>query len=429
MALLKKLINMNRSLYHCSDHPNKKSAEYLLQIITSIYNIKDLDILLERILEEARCFVNADAGTIYLSAKNHLYFNYVQNDTLFYSRREKDKYIYSRARLKIDKNSLAGYVALTGQPLLIDDVYDIKSNVSFSFDPTFDKKTSYRTKSILVVPLITINGELVGVLQLINAKDQNGTVIPFSMSDNTYVSQFAFYAANAIETAKLSRQMALRLIEIVELRDPSETSLHAKRVGAYAVELFSKYARIHIIPSQEARNYREQLRFAAILHDMGKVAISDLILKKKSSLTPAEKNHVYYHTIFGARLFRENHTPWDKMAAEVALNHHERWDGTGYPGKIDDINSPYPHLGPGKKGTEIPLSARIVSLCDVYDSLCSKRVYKERWEEPRVLQFLREQAGRQFDPELVKLFFSIHETITAIKQRYTDAELYATKSA
>jgi HD-GYP domain-containing protein (c-di-GMP phosphodiesterase class II) len=429
MALLQRLIRMNWDTFHCEDRHNKKSAEYLLEVISAIYNIKDLDIMLERILQEARCFVNADAGTIYLAAKDCLYFNNVQNDTLFYNRSEKDKYIYSRSRLTIDKNSLAGYVALTGQPLLIDDVYDIKSGVSYSFDPTFDKKTNYHTQSILVVPLITLNGDSVGVLQLINAKDENGKIIPFSMSDNTYISQFAFYAANAIETAKLSRQMALRLIEIVELRDPSETSLHAKRVGAYAVELFSKYSRQHTIPSQEAKNYREQLRFAAILHDMGKVAISDIILKKRGSLTPREKHYVYYHTIYGARLFRGNHTPWDKLAAEVALNHHEKWDGTGYPGKIRNIYIAHPQFGPGKKGMEIPLSARIVSLADVYDSLCSKRVYKERWEEGRVLRFIREQAGKQFDPELVRIFFSIHETITAIKQRYTDAELYSTRSA
>ncbi|MBN1798984.1 MAG: HD domain-containing protein [Spirochaetales bacterium] len=429
MALLQKLIDINRGPSNYNMNPDYKNAEYLLKIITAIYNIKDLDTLLERILLEARGFVNADAGTIYLSARNHLYFNYVQNDTLFHSKREKDKYIYSQSRLQIDKNSLAGYVALTGQPLLIDDVYDIKSDVSYNFDPTFDKKTSYRTQSILVVPLVTRSGEGLGVLQLINAKDATGKVVPFSMIDNMYISQFAFYAANAIETAKLSRQMALRMIEIVELRDPGETSVHAKRVGAYAIELFEQYAKTHGIGSHEARTFKEQLRFAAILHDMGKVAISDIILKKKGALTPKETQHVHYHTIYGARLFKSHHSPWDKMATEVALNHHEKWDGTGYPGKIPDIYAKQLQFGPGKKGKEIPLSARIVTLSDVYDSLSSKRVYKEKWEERRVLQFIQEQSGKHFDPELVKIFFSIHDTITAIKQRYVDVEEFIIKSA
>ena len=117
------------------------------------------------------------------------------------------------------------------------------------------------------------------------------------------------------------------------------------------------------------------------------------------------------------------------MASEVALNHHEKWDGTGYPGKITDIYTKEPRFGPGKKGKEIPLSARIVTLSDVYDSLSSKRVYKEKWEERRVLQFIQDQSGKHFDPELVKIFFSIHDTIIAIKQRYTDVEEFITKSA
>jgi HD-GYP domain-containing protein (c-di-GMP phosphodiesterase class II) len=426
MALLQKLITINNKGNNTFHYPSKKSAERLLNIISTIYNIKDLDSLLERILLEARRFVNADAGTIYLAANNYLYFNYVQNDTLFHDKKEKDKYIYSQSRLKIDKHSLAGYAAFTSQPLLIDDVYDIKSDVSFTFDPTFDQKSSYRTKSILVVPLVTRNGELLGVLQLINAKNGNGNIVPFSMADNLYISQFAFYAAHAIETAKLSRQMALRMIEIVELRDPGETSVHAKRVGAYAIELFSKYAKLNNMPSDEVRTYTEQLRFAAILHDMGKVAISDLILKKKGELTPQEKQHVYYHTIYGARLFKSHHSPWDKMAAEVALNHHEKWDGTGYPGKIPDIYASNCRFGPGKKGKEIPLSARIVTLSDVYDSLSSKRVYKEKWEEDRVLELIKTQSGKHFDPELVKIFFSIHDTITAIKGRYADIEEFVT---
>ncbi len=427
MAYLEEIIEKQpiseQQLYKVTD----KNAKNLLNIINSIYAIKDLDTLLERILLEARHFVHADAGTIYLAAQKYLYFSYVQNDALFQSEKAKDKYIYSKSRLNMDKNSLSGYVACTKQTLIIDDVYDIKSDVSYHFNPSFDYKTSYRTKSILVVPLLTRNEEVMGVLQLINAKDADGNVISFSMRDNVYISQFANYAANAIETAKLSRQMALRMIEIVELRDPYETSLHAKRVGAYAIELFTKYARIYKLPKKEAMIIKEQLRFAAILHDIGKVAISDAILKKKGSLSTREMNSMHYHTIYGARIFKSYRTPWDKMAAEVALNHHERWDGTGYPGKVDDLFSKKPRFGPGKKGKEIPLAARIVSLADVYDSLSSKRSYKEKWEEERVLELIQTYSGKHFDPELVNIFFSIHDTIIAIKQRYMDVDLYIDK--
>lgn len=394
------------------------SAENLLKIVTEIYHLKDLDTLLQRILFETRRFVNADAGTIYLAANGQLYFTFVQNDTLFTHPRARDKYVYSQSRLPITKQSLAGYVALTGQPLLIDDVYDIKSDVSYAFNPSFDEKTNYKTKSILMVPIITRNDTLLGVIQLINAKDNMGNVIPFSMQNTLYITQFANYAAHAIENAKLSREMAFRMVEIAAMRDPSETSEHTKRVSAIAVELYSLWAAKHGVSQKERRQTREVFRIAAILHDVGKVAISDLALKKKGSLTAAEKYHVQCHTIYGARLFVNANSPWDRAAAEVALNHHEKWDGTGYPGKLDNIFAQPIVFGPGKSGGEIPRLARIVSIADVYDSLVSKRVYKQKWPPDEALRYIRGRSGSDFDPELTGLFLGMHETVQAIEQRY-----------
>jgi response regulator RpfG family c-di-GMP phosphodiesterase len=395
-----------------------ESAEDMLRTIGEIYHLKDLDTLLERILTESRRFVNADAGTIYLAAKGQLFFNFVQNDTLFTNRHAREKYIYSQSRLPINKASLAGYVASTGQPLLIDDVYHIKSDVSYSFNPAFDRKTSYHTQSILMVPIITRNNLLMGVIQLINAKNELGRVVPFSMDDTLYITQFANYAAHAIENAKLSREMAFRMVEIAAMRDPSETSEHAKRVSSLAVELYNEWARNHLIDTKERRQTREVLRIAAILHDVGKVAISDTVLKKKGSLSEDEQYHVRCHTVFGARLFVNANSPWDRVAAEVALNHHERWDGTGYPGRLDDIFARRIEFGPGKKGDEIPLLARIVALADVFDSLVSKRVYKQPWPEADAFRYISNNAGVIFDPDLARLFAGMRETVTAIEQRY-----------
>jgi len=152
---------------------------------------------------------------------------------------------------------------------------------------------------------------------------------------------------------------------------------------------------------------------------VGKVALSDAILKKPGSLASAERRQMKSHTIHGARLFRQTHSAWDRMAAEVALNHHERWDGPGYPGRIGDIFAPRLQYGPGKRGREIPLSARIVALADVYDALISKRAYKEAWREEKALAYVRDQAGKQFDPELVLLFLRIRDTIRAIHRRFS----------
>jgi response regulator RpfG family c-di-GMP phosphodiesterase len=108
------------------------------------------------------------------------------------------------------------------------------------------------------------------------------------------------------------------------------------------------------------------------------------------------------------------------MAAEIALNHHEKWDGTGYPGKINDIHAKNWPSGPGKKGVEIPFAARIVALADVYDALTSERIYKDCWPEEKVLEYIQLQKGKQFDPELVDVFFDIIDVIRAIKNKYNE---------
>jgi HD-GYP domain-containing protein (c-di-GMP phosphodiesterase class II) len=345
----------------------------------------------------------------------------VQNDTLVPQSNNQAKYLGGNLSLPINTKSIAGYVAMTGESLLIDDVYDIRSSVSFSFNPDFDKKTSYKTQSILVVPLTTRDDLILGVLQLINAKDSAGRVVPFSMQDRLYISQFAQSAANAIEKAKLSREMILRLVEMAELRDPYETGPHVKRVGAYSVELYDAWGRKHGIPEKDLLDTKDLLRTASILHDLGKVAISDMILKKPGALTHDERSQIKMHTIYGARLFLRSNSAWDRMAGEVTLNHHEKWDGTGYPGRIADIRVPRPVFGPGKAGEEIPFPARIVAIADTFDALVSKRSYKGIWDEETAFRYLREQSGRAFDPELVELFIGLAETIRAIQNRYADS--------
>ena len=181
------------------------------------------------------------------------------------------------------------------------------------------------------MPLKTRDNEIVGVLQLINAKSEKGDVVAFSMQDELFISQFALNAADAIEKARLSREMVLRMVELAELRDPYETSQHAKRVGAYAVELYEQWAHRRGISPREIRKVSDVLRTAAILHDVGKVAVSDIILKKPGGLTYDETLIMREHTVRGARLFRRTTSFWDYMSAEVALNHHENWDGTGTP--------------------------------------------------------------------------------------------------
>jgi len=392
----------------------------LQKSIAGIDSIKDLDSLLERVLLEARRFASADAGTIYMLAGNYLYFSYVQNDTLFRQESAIDKYVYSLTRLPVNKKSLAGYAAATGEPLMIDDVYDIQSEVSYSFNASFDKKTNYRTRSIMVVPLRAREHGVVGVLQLINAKDANGGVVPFSMRDQEAVTRFADGAAVAIEKARDAREMVLRMVDIAEMRDPFETTEHARRVGAYATEMYQVWAGRRGVAADEINKNKAALRTAAILHDVGKIAVSDAILRKTGPLSYEEKLQVRCHTVYGARLFRHSSNPWDRACEEVTLNHHERWDGTGYPGRVEDIYAEKVYFGEGKRGEEIPIFARVVALADVYDALISRRAYKQPWKDEHALKHIHMQAGKHFDPELVDIFVQLYEIMTAIRTRFPD---------
>jgi putative nucleotidyltransferase with HDIG domain len=390
----------------------------VLESIQTLNEVRDMDTLLEQVLLKARRLVRADAGTIYLKAKNRLFFSYVQNDTLFAGGTAETRYVYANHSLPVDRSSLAGYVADTADPLLIDDVYDIHSDVSYSFNPDFDVKANYKTTSMLIVPLVTRQKDVVGVLQLINATSDAGASIPYSGRDRIVALQFAQNAADAIERARLYREMVLRMVELSSLRDPYETAQHAKRVGSYSVELYDKWASSKRIDRGEIKANREIIRTAAMLHDVGKVAISDAILRKGSHLTDDERRRMRLHTIYGARMFRRIESPWDKMAQEVALNHHERWDGSGYPGKIDNLFAKRVKvLGP-MRGDEIPITARIVGLADVYDALISRRAYKEAWDDKDVLEYVRWQSGKHFDPVLVELFLGMQDVVTSIRRKY-----------
>jgi HD-GYP domain-containing protein (c-di-GMP phosphodiesterase class II) len=322
--------------------------------------------------------------------------------------------------LKIDNHSLAGYVALSGKPLIIDDVYHIPEGMPFRFNNSFDKLSSYRTRSILVLPLITSNNKTVGVMQIINPVDHDGNAAGFSARDRLVLGYFANNAATAIERALMTREMILRMIKMCELRDPKETGFHANRVGAYAAEVYHQWAFSHDLADDEIKRTKDLIRIAAMLHDLGKVAISDLILKKPAKLDSEELHIMKYHTIHGARLFQNRESDLDTLSAEIALNHHEKWDGTGYPGKITDIYQDQLTLGAGKKGGEIPLAGRIVALADVYDALVSRRVYKNPWTEDMTIEYIKAQGGKHFDPEVVEAFFGIYDVINAIKEKYQD---------
>ncbi len=177
----------------------------------------------------------------------------------------------------------------------------------------------------------------------------------------------------------------------------------------------------------EINKKRDTLRMAAMLHDVGKVAISDIILKKPAEFTSRERKIMEAHTYLGARLFLNKQSEMDEMAAVVALTHHENWDGTGYPGRVDiRTGKPLKVKTRGEstslKGEEIPIYGRVVAVADVYDALRSKRVYKEAWSEEDVLHEMQKLSGTKFDKDVVEAFFDSLEVIRSISARYPDKE-------
>jgi HD-GYP domain-containing protein (c-di-GMP phosphodiesterase class II) len=405
----------------------KQKLNMIMMLGVELTEVKDVDVLLERILREARQLAGADAGSIYIKEGDKLKFSYTQNDTQQKMLAPGKKLIYSTFSIPINNQTISGYVANTGESLNIADAYKLVSGLPYGFNRSYDDLSGYRTQSMLAFPLKTNRGDTIGVLQLINAKDAKGKIVSFSKKDEPLIMHFANMAAVAIERAQMTRALILRTIKMAELRDPKETGAHVNRVAAYSVAIYEAWAGKRGIPQDTLDKNRDLLRMAAMLHDVGKVAISDAILKKPGRLDDTEREAMKQHTVMGARLFTDRYSDFDEAAAVVALNHHEKWDGTGYPGNINPVDG---KVLPGyensdgtprpKKGEEIPVFGRLVALADVYDALGSRRAYKERWDDAKVHEELKACSGTHFDPEMVETLFSCIDTIQNIRERYPD---------
>lgn len=193
----------------------------------------------------------------------------------------------------------------------------------------------------------------------------------------------------ALREARL--RMFATLAELAEQRDP-ETGLHMKRVGLYCYEIATVLG--------FDQEYRAALALYSQLHDLGKVAIPDSILLARRDLTDSEWDMMRTHTTVGERILRKSGEL--EMACEIALNHHERWDGSGYPNSVYE--------------TQIPVSARIVAVADTYDAIRSERPYRPARGHAEAVQVISEESGAQFDPYVVEGFLLIHDSIRAIAE-------------
>ncbi len=284
---------------------------------------------------------------------------------------------------------IAGFVCKTGSAVNIRDAY---RDTRFTQD--FDKITGYQTKTVLAVPLKDRDGKPLGVFEVLNKSKGS-----FNEEDEGYLRILATIAASAIENAHLydylrksHLETIYRMAMVAEYRDQQDTASHLHRI--------SKYTGLVAAEIGLPLDLIEDLRYASPLHDIGKVAIPDSILLKPGKLTPDEYDEMKKHPVYGARMLENAESRLLQLARNIALAHHEHWDGTGYPDGI--------------KGDAIPLEARIVSVVDVFDALTTRRVYKGAWSVDDTFSYMLEQSGRLFDPELIDAFVRCRPQIEAL---------------
>ena len=199
------------------------------------------------------------------------------------------------------------------------------------------------------------------------------------------------------EIEETQREVVFTMGSIAETRS-KETGNHVRRVAEYSKLFALKYG----LSIEDA----ELLKQASPMHDIGKVGIPDAILNKAGKLDDDEWKIMRKHCVIGYNILKNSKREILKAAAIVAMEHHEKWDGTGYPRKI--------------KEKEIHIYGRITAIADVFDALGSDRCYKKAWEDEEIFELLKEQKGKHFDPELIDLFFENIDKFIEIRDRYKD---------
>ena len=291
--------------------------EQLLAIGTALSSTNNLDELLHLILSKSREITCSDAGSVYLINRNEesptLLFKVAQNDSI-------PNNPFQEFAMPLTRKSLAGYVALTGESLNLPDAYNLPPDVPYQLDRSFDTTMPYRTCSALVLPMQDQDGEIIGVLQLINRKvkpdlvltTENAIVVtqPYSQWEERIVRSLASQAAISIERNHLQKSIenlfegfVRASVQIIEARDPT-TSGHSERVAELTVRLSEEASSITSGPLrliQFSDRQIQEIRYAALLHDFGKVGIPEALLGKQKKLYPEQLEVIRYRFALAQR--------------------------------------------------------------------------------------------------------------------------------
>ena len=350
----------------------------LVKISRSITALTDIDELLKVIAQETKNAMQADRCTVFLWDKesNELWSKValgVENKEI---------------RFPADKG-LAGYVVQSGETVNITDAYS-----DSRFNPEVDKKTGYKTKTILCMPIMNNSHEIIGAFQVLNKIDGI-----FTKNDEDLLIAIGGSASIALENAQLFDQQ-LQMYREQKLLFESFIDTLATSVDARDKITAGHSTRVRMYSSLLAdelnfdKKDKSLLEKAATLHDIGKIGIRDSVLQKEGKLTDEEYKHIQEHVRITHNILNKLYmSPDFRIITEMASSHHEKYDGSGY----------YRHL----KGEEITLGGRILAVADVFDAITSKRHYRDKMPIKNVLNIIIEGSGKHFDPTLADTFMKI----------------------
>jgi HD-GYP domain-containing protein (c-di-GMP phosphodiesterase class II) len=380
-----------------ADLDSEELLRLIFDYVAKIANARNLDTVLMLMADMGREMIISDRCTVWLVDE--------QRDELW------TRVAHGVSELRIPRNAgLVGMSISRGEAIFIDDAYnnnEFKQELKNGALKT-DKQTGYHTKALMVIPFRDSDGKIMGAYQAINKMTPSQT---FSRRDLDYLSLAASYSGKSLESAMLSqeieetqKEIIFTMGEIGESRS-KETGNHVKRVAEYSYIIAKGLG----MSEEEA----ELLKIASPMHDIGKVSIPDAVLKKPGKLTDEEFDIIKSHAETGYGLLKNSTRRILKTAAIVAHQHHEKWNGRGYPS--------------GLKEEEIHIYGRITAIADVFDALGSDRVYKTAWELDRILNLFKEEKGQHFDPKVVDVFIKQLPKILKVRDAYSDVNLEKNK--
>ena len=387
--------------------------------------------LLDRILLKFREASGAEAGAIYMVRRKG------RQPVLDPVHRHNDVVPLRGAAAPIPLNAatIAGYVAGSGETAIVRDAQKIPEDRPYGFDS--DQETpGYTTRSVMCLPIKNFQDSVVAVVELVNrrvprktnpaafTREQARTLAPVTRVLSGYIERTDNLEQIAIRNLKLrhrNRALAKQRTKIAGLHEATEDAFKLSiSLLARAAEIYDEGTGNHIVRVNEysfflaeelgmPKAFCDEIRYSAQLHDVGKMVVDASLLKKRGKLTEPERAEMNKHPIYGHQIL--SHSPRLKLAAEIALFHHEKWDGSGYP-----------H---GVSGEEIPISARIVAMADTYDALRAPRAYKPGFNHDKAMDIIVNGDERidpigHFDPQLIEIFSHRHRGMGRIWQKFLD---------